>query len=544
MTLGCELRRRGIGIRLIEKADEFPVTSRAMGIQARTMEVFDNMGIASQILAQGRTVLGVTIAKGDRVLFTAKQQGPPSAHPDEPYRGAVVQNQATTEGILRARLEALGGAVERSSELTEFHEVGDCVEATVVHTRTGATERIRAAFLAGCDGAHSTVRQQLDLNLEGVTYEEHLVLGDLQLDTDMPHDTVILWLNSEGMLGAIPFRDPHLWRLIAVVTPDATGAVPQASLELFQRLLAERASDTKTRVSNPVWLSNFQVHRRMVYHYRRGRVFVAGDAAHIHSPAGGQGMNTGIQDAFNLAWKLALAVRGRADSSLLDTYEEERRPVAQRVLKETDANQKMMLSTNLLFQFLREHVLIPVLKVPGVMDFLLHRGSELDVNYRGASLAQDYPEGLGHALRAGDRAPDAPVRATATGEPTTLFAQFRTPRFTLLLFDDPARPAAALQPLAELGRNVPSRFAEDMQTRLVVSAKNLSELGDGTRDALLDAEGQARKIYDARGESLYLIRPDGYIGFRSQPAAETPVLRYLEKIFPAASSKRSLEAIV
>jgi hypothetical protein len=278
----------------------------------------------------------------------------------------------------------------------------------------------------------------------------------------------------------------------------------------------------------------------MVDHYRGGRVFVAGDAAHIHSPAGGQGMNTGIQDAFNLSWKLALVVRGRADSNLLDTYEEERRPVAQQVLKETDANQKMMLSNNPLFQFLREHVLIPMLKVPGVMDFLMHRGSELDVNYRGASLAQDYPDGLGHSPRAGDRAPDAPVRLVASGEPTTLFAQFRTPRFTLLLFHDPGHAAAGLQQLAEVGREVQRRFPEDMQTRLVASAKHPSELGRGMSEALLDAEGQARKIYGARGESLYLIRPDGYIGFRCQPAAEAPLLRYVEKIFSGVSREKSL----
>jgi len=261
----------------------------------------------------------------------------------------------------------------------------------------------------GCDGAHSTVREILHLPLEGETYPEHLVLADVHLEGDLPEGVTIIWLNDEGLLSGIPFREPGLWRLMAVVTPDAHGSVPQASVEVFQRLLARRAGDTTTRLGEPVWLSNFMVHHRMVPRYRKGRVFVAGDAAHIHSPAGGQGMNTGIQDTYNLAWKLALVVNGTAPEALLDTYEAERLPVARKVLQETDANQRFGISHGRMAEFLRNHIVFPVLSVPALRDrfieFALRRGTEFDINYRRSRLSEQHDH-FGSGPEAGDRAPD------------------------------------------------------------------------------------------------------------------------------------------
>ncbi len=553
LTLACELRRRGVGCRLIDEYAEFPVTSRALGLQARTLEVFDDVGIVDAIIAQGTSIYGITFLQGERTVATVKLRLDRGARPDQPYRGVVILNQARIEGVMRDQLGVLGGGVERSRELVAFREEADAVVATVKDVETGATEQIRAAYLVGCDGAHSFVRKALGLTFEGETYPEHFVLGDMEVDGDLPLDTAVAWLNEEGMVASFPFPELGLRRLIAVVYPDAAGEVPEASLELFRRLIAERAGyDVGLRLSNPVWLSNFGVNRRMVDHYRKGRAFVAGDAAHIHSPSGGQGMNTGIQDAYNLAWKLALVVRGRATPALLDTYEEERLPVAGAVLNQTDTNQRLFISNNPVLRFVRERVLLPLMEMPAVTDAIVYRGSELGINYRGSSLAQDHeaplrqpsPQREGErvrvvdrlaflrAPRAGDRAPDAHCRDAATGGPTTLFDQFRGPHFTLLLFDGGAHAEAGYAHLASVARRVEELFGEDVETRIVVSA-NARPAAPGRDGAvvLLDPNLEAHKLYGAKAESLYLIRPDGYVGFRGQPAALEPLLEYLGRLY-------------
>ncbi|MDP8953162.1 MAG: FAD-dependent monooxygenase [Actinomycetota bacterium] len=289
LTLACELRRRGVACRLIDEYAEFPRTSRALGLQARTLEVFDDMGVVEPIIAQGATIFGITFLQGERVVSTVKLRLDRRTRPDQPYRGVVILNQAKVEGILRDWLGALGGTVERSRELVALHEEADAVVATVNEPATGAWEEVRAAYLLGCDGAHSFVRKALGLTFAGSTYPEHFLLADAEVDgDDLPRDTAVAWLNEEGMLAAFPLPESRLYRLFAVVYPDEKGEVPAASLEVFRRLFAERAGGAGVRLSNPIWLSNFRVNRRMVDRYRKGRGFVAGDAAHIHSPSGGR----------------------------------------------------------------------------------------------------------------------------------------------------------------------------------------------------------------------------------------------------------------
>jgi hypothetical protein len=306
-------------------------------------------------------------------------------------------------------------------------------------------------------------------------------------------------------------------------------------------------------LSNPIWLSNFKVSRRMVNHYRKGQAFVAGDAAHVHSPAGGQGMNTGIQDAYNLGWKLALVLRGKATPALLDTYEEERLPIARKVLNQTDVNQRLMISNHPVLRFVREHVLLPLIEMPPVMDALMYRGSELGIHYRGSSLARSYETpltqttvlpnreseqvsvvdklGFHRAPHAGDRAPDARCLIADTNAPTTLFDQFRGPHFTLLLFDGMAHTEAGYGRLASIARRVEELLGEDVETRIIVSANARPATLDWNGVVLLDPEHEAHKFYGASAEFLYFVRPDGYIGFRSQPAREDRLLGYLGDLF-------------
>ncbi|MBV9320580.1 MAG: FAD-dependent monooxygenase, partial [Mycobacterium sp.] len=346
LMLACELRRRDIGCRVIDKYAQFPSTSRANGLQPRAVEVLDNLGIAAKIVAEAYRAEGIRIMRAGTEIARIRtgSRVDPARRFDRPYRGIVFANQAVVEKALRDKLVELGGRVECQRELRGVEETPDGIVADVADLTSGQVERVRAKWLVGCDGAHSTVRTLLQIPFPGKDYPDQFVQADVHLDSDLAEGLMTLWLNDQGLMAAMPFREPGVWRLAAQIFPDADGNVPQASVELFQRLLRERARDTTTTIGEPVWLSNFVVHHRIVSHYRKGHALLAGDAAHVHSPIGGQGMNTGIQDAYNLAWKLALVISRGAPETLLDSYEAERLPVGHDVLRQTDVNHRLRVS--------------------------------------------------------------------------------------------------------------------------------------------------------------------------------------------------------
>jgi hypothetical protein len=337
---------------------------------------------------------------------------------------------------------------------------------------------------------------------------------------------------------------------MAVVTPDAVGSVPPASVALFQRLLAERAGDATTRLGEAVWLSNFIVHHRMVPRYRHGHAFFAGDAAHIHSPVGGQGMNTGLQDTYNLGWKLAFVLNGAAPEALLDTYESERLPVARHVLSETDTNQQFGIAHSRMAEFLRNHLVFPLLGVPALrerfIEFALRRGSELDINYRSSPLSEQH----GHfrsGPHAGDRAPDGRLRERS-GTPTSVFALFRSnPTFRLLLFTGTAPKIQGSQTLATF-----ARIGQDLReaTDGLVRSWLITDPHDGPQEGavpvgddlpettrvLLDPDHSTHRSYGADTPCVYLVRPDGYIGFRSRLASASKLADYLRRTVGISAS--------
>jgi 2-polyprenyl-6-methoxyphenol hydroxylase-like FAD-dependent oxidoreductase len=451
----------------------------------------------------------------------------------------VAVNQAEVENVLRGKLADLGGQIERQRELHSFEESPSGVVAQVAGPTPDIVERVEAKWLVGCDGAHSRVRELLRLPMEGKEYPERLVLADVHLEGDLPEGVTTIWLNDHGLLAAIPFREPGLWRLMAVVTPDVEGNISQASVELFQQLLVERAGDTTTKLGEAVWLSNFTVHHRMVPRYRAGHAFVAGDAAHIHSPAGGQGMNTGIQDSYNLGWKLALVINGSAPPTLLDTYEAERLPVARHVLEETNTNQVLGISHSRMAEFLRNHIVFPLLRAPAVrdrlVDFVLRRGSELDVNYRHSDLSEQH-DYFGSGPAAGDRAPDGQLQDQA-GAPTSLFAHFRQPEFRLLLFEGTA-PGQSISELAGIGRQLREATGGLIRCWLITGSQGADNADGPIPDDLIvlrDPDHGAHHSYGANTACLYLVRPDGYVGFRSRVASEAKLVDYVRRRFVVGS---------
>ena len=543
LTLACELLRRGVSCRIIDKASAPATTSRALGLQPRTLELFDRMGVIDEVLSTGGPVIDANLYDGHRLLLTISAAGVRSL--DSPYPRLWITPQTSVEAPLLSRLHALGGAVERGHALVSVTEAGDGVITTAIHD-TGETEEISSArWLVGCDGSHSRVRKALGVSFEGSTYEEKFLLADVNLDWSRDRDRTHTWFPPAGMFTVFPLPGTSRWRIFAVMED---GSAPPASLELFEWLFRERTGDTTTTVSDPAWMSDFTINRRMAARYRVGRTFLAGDAAHVHSPFGAQGMNTGIQDAYNLAWKLALVLAGKSPEHLLDTYEEERLPVAKRVLSQTDANTRVLLSDNPLMRFVREHVLT----LKSVQDFIARRSSQLSVNYRASSLSRSYHqpptkmlsprcgEEVGvrdwlhfrAAPRAGDRAPDGPAISATSREETSLFRELRGTRFGLLLFGGLARTEAGYVNLATTARRAEELLPYEIQAHLIVAADEVPEELDWNGSVLQDGSGTLHRLYGARAEALYLVRPDGYVGLRGQPAEEEPLLEYLGRLFP------------
>ncbi len=554
LTLGCELRRRGVTCRVIDRAATFHVHSRGKGLQPRTLEVFDDLGVAGAALAAGRTHHRVRMYTGGRLALDLDLP-PRPPQPGVPYPDLVVIPQWRTEQVLRDRLASLGGTVELGRELVGLDQDGDGVTATVADRSTGALDDVRAAFVIGCDGGHSRVRTLAGIAMRGDSHDEHFVLGDVEID-GLPADGYsYAWFDDDRYLAADPLSGTGTWQVQASARPRADGTLAPASVDLFQRLFAEQGLE-RVRLRNATWLSTFSPRVAIVDRYRAGRVLLAGDAAHVHSPAGGQGMNTGIQDAYNLGWKLAAVLRGKADVRLLDTYQEERRPVARAVLEGSDIGHSAIFSPHPVMTFLRDRILVPALRLPAVQHAILDSVAELGVGYRDSSLARESDavglDRLGETAgvidhvrfrrgpRAGDRAPDAHGRDGRTGAPARLFDLFRGTHFTLLLFDGPAATRAGYDRLTTTARRVRAALGEDVRTYVVVPGDQRPP-GLGDVDVLFDPDRDVHRRYAAAAESLYLVRPDGYIAFRGQPAGAEPLLNYLHAAFasPTAAASRS-----
>ena len=343
LTLAIELARRGVGFRLIDRQPVRPKTSRAIGTQARTVETFQLMGIPPTALEPAARPRALRLAERERTLARVPFNDPAM---DEPV-ALLSMDESDTERVLEERLRQLGGRIEQGVELTALRIEEDHAVASLQSPE--GTSKVRARFVVGADGAHSTVRQEAGIGFAGSAYAERFLLADLDLDWALPHDEGHIWLGEDGLAAVIPLPGERRYRLIIPLPPAEANVEGASEAELAahaEDLLRRRAGIPLRRVGEPVWASSFRIQRRQADRYREGPVFLVGDAAHVHSPVGGQGMNTGIQDAFNLGWKLALAAEGRAAPGLLDTYQAERHPIARGVLRGTDLGTRFVLSHN------------------------------------------------------------------------------------------------------------------------------------------------------------------------------------------------------
>ncbi|MDE1163667.1 MAG: FAD-dependent monooxygenase [Acidobacteriaceae bacterium] len=418
LMLALELARYGLHVRLIDPDDAPTEQSRALVVWPRTLEhLARHPGLDERFLSNGLRVTEAHFFHGGKPLASTKLDTV-----DTPYPFALMVPQSETERLLTERLAELGVQVERRTSFTSFRENGSSVTSTLQHA-DGAAEELTTRWLVGADGAHSAVRHALGVGFTGEQLPSDWVLADVHLDGDVLPDAVELHLHPEGVLAIFPLP-PNRFRVIAAYLHGEH----EPTLEEMQRILDQRRGPG-VRAHDPVWLSQFHISERIVENFRRGNVFLAGDAAHIHSPAGGQGMNTGMQDAVNLAWKIALISGGHlskaGEETLLASYNEERHPVAQDVLTGAGLLTRAAMVDNSLLSHVRNAAIRTAFGLDLTRHSFAEAATELAVSYPHSRL-NGRDDKLKGGPRVGQRAPvhagDAPV---STG-PAPLFTLFAT----------------------------------------------------------------------------------------------------------------------
>jgi 2-polyprenyl-6-methoxyphenol hydroxylase-like FAD-dependent oxidoreductase len=438
LTMAAELARYGVALRIIDRAAARTDKSKALVLWPRSLELMDRLGCTGAFIAAGMRATGATIRAESGVIGHVSFAAEGTAYPF-----ALMIPQSETERLLEEHLAAQGIPVERQVELLHFTPGEDGVEATLRHP-DGREETLHTHWLLGCDGAHSAVRRGLGMAFEGETLPSEWVLADVHLaNVTTPPDELAIHWHADGALVLFPIT-PGRWRVIADIgETDDTAARHEPTLAEVQALIDRRAPGGIV-ASDPVWLSGFRINERKVRDYSAGRVFLAGDAAHIHSPAGGQGMNTGMQDAFNLAWKLALVATGKAAApALLPSYSIERSAVGDMVLANAGRMTAAATLRGDIKQGVRNFLASLVLQVPAVQRRIGQTMTELTIAYPTSPLTVS---GGAHTSgpAAGERMAPRPDEPPFGAGPTPRFALCAapSPEATALI----ARHAAVLEP--------------------------------------------------------------------------------------------------
>lgn len=456
----------GVPVRVIDRVAEPGTTSRAVGVHARTLELYHQMGLDQDLIQNGVKAESVNLwARGRHVARFPLMNGRGLT----PYPYLLIYPQDLHEKLLIARLAEAGVKVERPTELLRFQLFADHVMATLRHP-DGREEAVRTPYLLGCDGARSIVRSQLGTGFPGGTYERLFYVADVDATGPALNEELHVDLNTSNFLAIFPLRRRGHARLIGtVLREDTAGSMTFADVD------PETIRQMGVQVQKVHWFSTYHVHHRVTTHFRQGRAFLLGDAAHIHSPVGGQGMNTGIGDAINLAWKLEAVLKGRAQDQLLDSYEQERRPFAERLVDTTDRAFTVITRTSRIAGFLRTRltpIFLPLLfRFPSLRRFFFRVVSQISIRYRNC------PLNSGHAspLRGGDRLP-----WLSFGHEGDNFAPLTSRDWQLHVYGKPPTDATA--------------FCREWQVAMQSFPWNTSAWRAGFRKDI-----------------FYLVRPDGYL---------------------------------
>jgi 2-polyprenyl-6-methoxyphenol hydroxylase-like FAD-dependent oxidoreductase len=492
MTAAMELKRMGVDVRLVEHAAQPSTTSRALAVQARTLELFAQRGMLQSMLDKGNPTSRVTVFGDGKQLFQMD-----FAHNGTDFPYMLMIPQSDTEQVLRDELAKLGVAIEWEvayAALAVINPEGP-VAVTLRH-KDGRVEEVQTEYLIDCEGAHSVTRTTLGLEFAGKTRSENYVLGDVHSDGGPSEKELTIFSSEHGFLGMFPMQGGR-FRLIASHPLSESKDGTEPTLEDIQAIYDQR-SHIPGRFHDMVWSSYFRINSRMIHQLSKGRIFLGGDAAHIHSPAGGQGMNTGIQDMVNLGWKLAMVIQGKASPKLLDTYTADRVPVIEGVLEGTEGLTDAIGTQSGVVRFALEHLAPWLTSTNVVQTNATRRMSQVLFDYRKSPLSKTVH--AGGSLHAGDRVPNLPVirigddaETLSSAEPQRLQGLLRTDALTLLLM------------------NAGEDHALHGELREKLAAWN----GIVHLERIIAQDDHAETYEELFGKkpSVVLVRPDGYAAF-------------------------------
>jgi 2-polyprenyl-6-methoxyphenol hydroxylase-like FAD-dependent oxidoreductase len=531
------LARCGVRVRIFDKTEQQAHESRAFGVHAKTLELMLNIGLVEEFMDRGLMASGVQFFVDGR--RAAEINFADIGRDDTPYAFLLMVPQYDIEAILAGDLERHNVPIEHNVEVTGFTQSANHVTVQA-HDNNGTTFEIDCKYLIGADGAHSIVRKTLGLSFAGAPYAQAFLLADCQFDWPLDYDHIKLFVRDHALAAYLPLKGRDVCRIIVIESPSspATAATAEGSgsepLTLAEVQAAFReATGMDITLKNPTWLSRYRIHHRAVNKYGEGRVFVAGDAAHIHSPAGAQGMNTGLQDAANLCWKLAAVLKGSAPTSLLGTYNAERWPVGQKVLERTDRFFGFVSSQTPWVASVR-NALLPVLagtlsRAGIARERLFHFVSQLGIRYRGNDfLCDDHCATASRAWRegltAGRRAPDG-----AIGHGRDVFDLLSGYQFHVLVLSRMPLGREEFARLTEELASLPKSLGVELRTHVVAH----SLIGRDPR--IIQAESD--QVFNAYGltrdtlQAIFLIRPDGHIAYRRPDLNVTGLVNFLRERF-------------
>jgi 2-polyprenyl-6-methoxyphenol hydroxylase-like FAD-dependent oxidoreductase len=499
LMLANQLGRRGVRALIIDRHAGPTLQTRALGVQARTLEIYSHLGIAERAIELGTRATGANVwAQGRRA---ARIPFGEIGSDLSPYPFLLILGQDDNERLLGDALRQHGMAVQWNTELVGLAQENDQVKATLKHP-DGTIGEVTVAWVAGCDGARSVVRELSGIPFPGAPYEHVFFVADTQMTGSMVPAEVNVYLWREGFHLFFPMRGTDHWRIVGILPPQLRGRDDLTFEEVIPSLRQEAGTELSFKACS--WFSTYRIHHRCAARLRDRRCFLLGDAAHIHSPVGAQGMNTGLQDAYNLAWKLALVVSGRADAALLDSYEAERHPVAQRLLDTTDRMFSLIVSDSWLAGLFRTRVLAKLMALAMGSDrfqrLAFRTISQTGIRYPDSPLAETVGNLAETAPRAGDRFPWLRLQLQPDGPVEDLFGILDDRRFNLIVFGQPS-PSGEVLELGDLLRihTVPSDPANDREL----------------------ARAQIPR------PSFYLVRPDGYIGLAGTHLDAAALTRYV-----------------
>jgi 2-polyprenyl-6-methoxyphenol hydroxylase-like FAD-dependent oxidoreductase len=516
LMLANQLGRRGVRVTIIDRHSGPARESRAMAVHARTLEIYSKLGLSDRALELGTPGYGGNMWAGGRLKarIPFKDMGKDLS----PFPYVLMLGQDDNERIMGEHLRRWGLSVQWNTELMALHQQPDHVNATV-RDLDGRTRTITAKYVAGCDGSRSAVRTISGIAFPGAPYEHAFFVADTEATGPMVADELNVFLWRSGFHLYFPMKGVNRWRVIGIMPNELFGRDTVTFEDLIPALHHVAGSGLSFTACH--WFSTYRIHHRCTERFRDRRCFLLGDAAHIHSPMGGQGMNTGLQDAYNLAWKLALVVSNRAGDELLDTYEAERRPFAQQLLATTDRAFRLVVSENWFAGMVRTHI------VPRVAALAMSRQrvrraafltlSQIGIRYRGSALSQNLGTLVEKAPHAGDRFPWLRLRFQPQGPREDLFQRLDDTRFNLLVI---GQPAPSLEGLG---------LGDMLHVHTVPS--------DPENDAAL-------ATVSITGPSFYLLRPDGHIGLTGTIVQERDIRRWLEQSQLRLQNKKQEHAAV